>query len=73
LAAQVRIASSVAARAFVPIVVATIDLDHEPLGIKCKVDNQVIDRHLAAKVEAFALERAQTPPELLLSVRQIAS
>jgi hypothetical protein len=71
LAAQVRIAGSVAARAFVPIVLATIDLDHEPRRITCKVDNQVIDRHLAAEVESFALEHAQTPPELLLSVRQI--
>jgi hypothetical protein len=69
----VRIAGSVAARAFVPIVLTTIDLDYEPRRITCKVDNEVIDWHLAAEVETLALEHSQARPELLLSVRQIAS
>jgi hypothetical protein len=61
------------ANTLVQIVLTPVDLDHEPRRIAGEVDNQMIDRYLAPKVETVALECAQAPPELSFDIRLIAT
>jgi hypothetical protein len=70
---KIRISRAVTSSAFVEIVLSAIDLDHEPCRIAGEVDDQVIDRYLAAKVKSIALERAQSPPELFLGFGRVAA
>jgi hypothetical protein len=73
LAPQVRISPPIDASTVIPIVLASIDFDHEAGGIAREVHDQMIDGHLTAKVKSFALEHAQASPELSLSVGLVAA
>jgi len=51
-----------------PVVLAAIDLDHEPGGQTREVDDQVVDRNLPTKMEAVGLQHPETPPKFSLGV-----
>jgi hypothetical protein len=62
------IACFIAMSAGLPVVLAAIDLDHEPGGHAREVDDPVVDRNLPTKMEAVGLQHTETSPEFSLGV-----
>ena len=65
---QMSIACFIGMSAGLPVVLAAIDLDHEPGGQAREIDDQVVDRNLPAKMEAVGLQHPETAPEFSLGV-----
>jgi hypothetical protein len=65
---QVGIACFIGVSAGLPVVLTSIDLDHEPGGQTREVDDQVVDRNLPTKMEAVRLQHPETSPEFSLGV-----
>ena len=65
---QMGIAGFIAMSTGLQVVLATIDLDHEPGGPAREVDDQVVDRNLSTKMEAVSLQHTETSPEFSLGV-----
>ena len=70
---QVSITRAISSQPLVKIVLATIDLDHQPSRVAGKVNDQMIDRNLPAKVESPALEHAQAVPEFSFCISLVAA
>ncbi len=60
---QMGISRSVRAQSLICIVLAAIDFNDKPRGITGKIDYQMINRDLSAKVKSFGLQRAQLLPK----------
>jgi hypothetical protein len=58
----------IAMSAGLPVVLAAIDLDHEPGGQAHEVDDQVVDRNRPTNMEAGGLQHTETSPEFSLNV-----
>jgi hypothetical protein len=65
---QMGIACFIGVSAGFPVVLASIDLDHEPGGHTREVDDRVVDRNLPTKMDAVRLPPPETFPEFSLGV-----
>jgi hypothetical protein len=65
---QMGIACFIAMSAGLPVVLAAIDLDHEPGGRAREVDDQVVDRNPPTNMEAVSLQHTEASPEFSLGV-----
>jgi hypothetical protein len=65
---QMSIAGFIGVSVGLPVVVAGIDLDHEPGGHTREVNDQVIERNLPTNMEAVGLRHPETAPECSLGV-----
>ena len=65
---QMGIASFIGMSAGLPVVLASIDLYHEPGGQTREVDDQVVDWSLPTKMEAVRPQQPETAPEFSLGV-----
>jgi hypothetical protein len=63
LLAKVPFTCSVPGNLFGRTVRAAIDLNDDALGQARKVDDEMVDRHLLAKLEACAFQFAKFPPQ----------
>ena len=68
---KMRVAGRVGLEARLHVVLTAIDFDDKSLRKARKIDDELVDWHLAAKVEALSLQQPNLMPEFSLGISLI--